>query len=48
MRVVAETESSNFRVEAVDIKTGDVFVTIFSGPLAKERAEEYAKFKNVQ
>jgi hypothetical protein len=36
----------DWRVEALNSRTGDVFVAIFSGPLAKERAEEYARFKN--
>jgi hypothetical protein len=36
---------SEWRVEAVN-STGDVFVAIFCGPLAKERAEEYANCKN--
>lgn len=38
--------SSDWRVEAIDSKSGDVFVAIFCGPLAEERAREYAKFKN--
>lgn len=37
-----------WRVESVDSSSGNVFVTIFSGPLAKERAIEYSKFKNNQ
>jgi hypothetical protein len=37
---------SEWRVEAVNSKTGDVFVAIFCGPLAQERANEYANFKN--
>ena len=37
---------SDWRVEAINSKNGDVFVAIFCGPLAKERAEEYATFKN--
>jgi len=36
---------ADWRVEAIDSKSGDVFVTIFCGPLAEERAREYAKFK---
>jgi hypothetical protein len=45
--VVQDKEHPNdWRVEAIDIKSGDVFVTIFSGPLAKERATEYASFKS--
>ncbi|HMI53191.1 MAG TPA: hypothetical protein VK525_16885 [Candidatus Saccharimonadales bacterium] len=38
--------ASDWRVEATDIKAGDVYVTVFSGPLAQERAIEYAEFKN--
>ena len=37
---------SEWRVEAINSKTGDVFVAIFCGPLAKERAEDYATLKN--
>jgi hypothetical protein len=37
-----------WRAEAIDIKAGDVFVAIFCGPLAEERAKEYADFKNSQ
>jgi hypothetical protein len=39
----------DWRVEAVDFeKEGHVYVTIFSGPQAQERAEEYAALKNEQ
>ena len=37
---------SEWRVEALNSKTGDVFVAIFCGPLAQQRAVEYADFKN--
>ena len=38
---------SEYRVEAIAYDhDGQVYVTIFSGPDARERAEEYAKFKN--
>jgi hypothetical protein len=37
---------SDWRVEALNSKTGDIFVAIFCGTLAKERAIEYADFKN--
>ena len=37
---------SEWRVEAINSKTGDVFVAIFCGPLSRERATEYADFKN--
>jgi hypothetical protein len=39
-------QSSDWRVEGLDVKSGDVNVTLFSGSQARERAEEYAKFKN--
>ena len=36
-----------WRVEAIDYDNeGQVYVTIFSGPKAEERAVEYASFKN--
>jgi hypothetical protein len=34
-----------WRVEAIDSE-GRVFVAIFSGPAARERAHEYAAWKN--
>ena len=34
-----------WRVEAIDSE-GRIFVAIFSGPAAKERANEYAAWKN--
>lgn len=37
---------SDWRVEALDSKAGDVYITIFVGPLAEKRALEYADFKN--
>jgi hypothetical protein len=37
---------SEWRVEVINSRTGDVLVAIFSGPLARERANEYADFKN--
>lgn len=42
------TSPNEWRVEAIDIKAGDVFIAIFCGPLAEERANEYARFKNSQ
>jgi hypothetical protein len=36
----------DWRVECADTKVGDVYVAIFCGPLAEERAAEYARFKN--
>ena len=39
----------DWRVEAIDHDNGgQVYVTIFSGPEAQERAEEYAALKNGQ
>jgi hypothetical protein len=39
----------DWRVEAIDFDDeGKVYVTIFSGPDARERAEEYAALKNGQ
>ena len=37
-----------YRVEAIDSKSGECYVVIFSGPDAEERALEYAAFKNTQ
>lgn len=39
----------DWRVEAIDFDNeGVVYVTIFLGPEARERAEEYAAIKNAQ
>ncbi|HEV2383386.1 MAG TPA: hypothetical protein VG206_26790 [Terriglobia bacterium] len=38
----------DWRVEGIDSKSGDVFVAIFPGALAQERAKEYAQFKSGQ
>lgn len=36
-----------WRVEGIDHDAdGQVYVALFSGPQAKERAKEYAQFKN--
>ena len=36
-----------WRVEAIDQESdGEVYVTIFSGPKARERAQEYAEWKS--
>jgi hypothetical protein len=35
-----------WRVEAVNSWTGDVFVAVFCGPLAQARAAEYANSMN--
>jgi hypothetical protein len=37
---------SNWRVEGIDSKAGDVYIAIFAGPHAKQRATEYSYFKN--
>ena len=37
---------SDWRVEAMNSTTGDVFVAVFCGPLAQARAAEYAEFMN--
>lgn len=44
--VVADrTIPESYRVEAIDYENdGACYVAIFSGPLAKERAEEYANW----
>ena len=36
-----------WRVEAIDSdEDGEAYVAIFSGPQGRQRAEEYAQFKN--
>lgn len=36
-----------WRVEAINYASeGEVYVAIFAGPLAEERAKEYARWKN--
>lgn len=38
-----------WRVEAIDLDgEGEIYVAIFSGPMARERAEEYAERKNAR
>jgi hypothetical protein len=40
-------DENAWRVEAIDAANdGDVYITLFMGPNAKERAIEYAQFKN--
>jgi hypothetical protein len=41
-------DESEYRVEAIDERTGECYVAIFSGPSAKQRAEEYAALKNAR
>ncbi len=44
---VYDLTGTEWRVEAIDYENeGVCYVAIFSGPLARERAEEYAAFKN--
>jgi hypothetical protein len=43
--VESKNHADEWRVEAIDSE-GRVFVAIFSGPAAKERATEYASWKN--
>ena len=42
MRAIGAYEANDYENEGV------VYVTLFSGPEAKERAEEYAAIKNAQ
>jgi hypothetical protein len=45
--VEAENYPGEWRVEAVNYDgDGEVYVTIFSGPLAEARAREYADWRN--
>ena len=46
---VAESKNcaGEWRVEAINPE-GEVYVTLFSGPIAKERAKEYAAWKVIQ
>ena len=39
---------SEWRVEAIDAKTGDIFVTVFGSADADVRAKEYAAWKQLQ
>jgi hypothetical protein len=46
-QVIKDKNTPNdWRVEAIDSKSGDVFVAIFCGSLAQDRAIEYAEYKN--
>jgi hypothetical protein len=46
--MVADSRNAgDYRVEAINKENdGEVYVAIFSGPDAKIRAEEYARWKN--
>ena len=47
--LASEGVINEWRVEAINYAgDGEVYVTIFSGPDAKERAEEYAEWKSRQ
>lgn len=47
--VASENVVDEFRVEGIDYeKEGVVYVALFSGPEAEQRAREYARFKNSQ
>ena len=47
--VASKDVLDEYRVEGIDYDNeGVVYVTIFSGPRAEERAREYAFFKNSQ
>jgi hypothetical protein len=41
-------QPSHWKVQSTNVPFGDVYVVIFSGPLARERAIEYTEFKNSQ
>ena len=46
-----ESDGSEYVVEAVNhppYGDGEIYMTIFTGHHAKERAEEYAAFKNME
>ncbi len=44
--VMADPEFPNdWRVEAIDRKSGDIYVAVFSGPDAEQRAREYAEWQ---
>ena len=45
--VADSLNAGDYRVEAINNGSdGEIFVAIFSGPDAKVRAEEYARWKN--
>ena len=47
--VFADKEFPNdWRVEAIDRDSGDIFVAVFSGPDAEERAREYASWQEAK
>lgn len=36
---------NEWRCEAIDQKTGDIYVAVFAGPDAEERARDYASWQ---
>ena len=47
--VKSENVPDEYRVEGIDYeREGVVYVALFSGPDAEQRAREYARFKNSQ
>ena len=47
--VMADKEFPNdWRVEMIEAETGDIFVAVFSGPDAEERAREYAQWQEAK
>jgi hypothetical protein len=43
--VESRDTTGEWRVEGIDDTSGDCYVTLFSGPNARARAEEYAEWK---
>ena len=42
------SQRGDWRVEAIDMESeGECYMAIFTGPLARERATEYAEWKNL-
>jgi hypothetical protein len=37
---------TDWRVEAIDTGSGEIYVAIFAGPNAKERAQQFADWQN--
>ncbi len=45
--VVADKDfPAEWRVEAIDNKSGDIHVAVFSGPNAEQQAHQYMAWKN--
>ena len=46
-KVMADKEFEGaWRVEALDVKSGDIFIAIFAGPDSERLANEYSAFRN--